>query len=148
MRKASWILIMVAAALTLLGSLASLSTAYFTTQDQIGPVTLTDLADGRPEVAAAIRARRGTAASYAAGFSVLLLLLAWGPYRRGDRWAWWAILIGTLTETLLVFMRIPFLQTRAGTGTAAIQLAVIGVALALDARRLRGHDDDGLARTI
>lgn len=148
MRRASWIVILVAAALTLLGSLASLSTAYFTGEDQIGPVTLAELTEGRPEVAIALRARRGTAASYAAGFAVFLILITWGPYRRGDRWAWWAILIGTLTETLLVLMRIPFLQTPAGTPGAAIQLVVIGLGLALDARRLRGHADDGLARTL
>jgi hypothetical protein len=146
-KRASWILIAVAASLTLLGSLASLSTAYFTTEDQIGPVTLAELAGGRPEVLAAVQARRATAAAYAAGFAVLLLAITLGPYRRGSTWAWWAILAGLLAETLLVLMRIPFLQTRAGTGTAAIQLGVIGLALALDARRLRGPADDGLART-
>jgi hypothetical protein len=147
MKKASWVLIAVAGALTLLASLASISNAYFRPDEQMGPVTLREVAQGREEVAVTLKARRGTAAAYAAGFAVLLLAITLGPYRRGDVWAWWAILAGILTQSLLVLMRLPFLGTRAGTGTAAAGLAVVGLGLALDARRLRLPVDDGLART-
>ena len=138
MKTASWIVLAVAGALTLLGSLASLSNAYFNGQERIGGVAIDVLADGNPEVITALRARRATAAAYAAGFATFLLLITVGPYRRGDAWAWYAILFGTLTQTLLTFARIPFLGTRAGTATALIQLVVIGLGLALDARRVRG----------
>ncbi len=78
MKTASWILLALVGALTLLGSLGS-----------IGPASLAELSAGRPDVATAVRARRATAAAYGAGFATLLLLIARGPYRRGDVWAWW-----------------------------------------------------------
>ncbi|HEY8151137.1 MAG TPA: acetamidase/formamidase family protein [Vicinamibacteria bacterium] len=137
MKTASWILLALAGALTLLGSLASLSNAYFDGQERFAGVSIDVLANGNADVITALRARRATAAAYAAGFAAFLLVLTLGPYRRGDPWAWYAILIGTLTETLLTFGRIPFLGTRAGTGTALAQLVVVGLGLALGASRLR-----------
>src|SRR6185369_6301637 len=106
MKTASWVVLALAGVLTLLASLASLNNAYFSGQERIGGVSIQDLANGRPEVVTALRARRATAAAYSAGFAAFLLLIAAGPYRKGDPWAWYAILIGTLTETLLTFARI------------------------------------------
>ena len=137
MKTASWILLALAGALTLLGSLASLSNAYFDGPERFAGVSIDVLANGNADVITALRARRATAAAYAAGFAAFLLVLTLGPYRRGDRWAWYAILVGTLTETLLTFGRIPFLGTRAGTGTALAQFLVVGLGLALGAGRLR-----------
>jgi acetamidase/formamidase/creatinine amidohydrolase/Fe(II)-dependent formamide hydrolase-like protein len=137
MKTASWILLALAGALTLLGSLASLSNAYFDGQERFAGVSIDVLANGNADVITVLRARRATAAAYAAGFAAFLLVLTLGPYRRGDRWAWYAILVGTLTETLLTFGRIPFLGTRAGTGTALAQFVVVGLGLALGAGRLR-----------
>ena len=89
MKTASWIILVVVGALTLLGNLVSLGIAYGSALDQIGPATLAELSVGRPEVAIAVRARRGTAAAYGAGFATLFLAITLGPYRRGDVWAWW-----------------------------------------------------------
>ena len=75
MKTASWIILVVVGTLTLLGSLASLGIAYGTVRDQIGPASLTELSVGRPEVATAVRARRATAAAYAAGFATLFLAI-------------------------------------------------------------------------
>jgi hypothetical protein len=136
-KRASWIILAAAASLTLLASLASLSNAYFVGAERIGGVTIEELASGRPEVITALRARRATAAAYAAGFAVLLLAITFGPYRRGDVWAWRAILAGTLTVALLALARIFFLGTRSGTGTALVFLVVVGLGLALDPRRAR-----------
>jgi len=137
MKTASWILLALAGALTLLGSLASLSNAYFGGGDRFAGVSMDTLANGNAEVITVLRARRATAAAYAAGFAAFLLVITLGPYRRGDRWAWYAILVGTLTETLLTFARIAFLGTKAGTLTALLQLVVVGLGLALGAGRLR-----------
>ena len=80
MKTASWILLALAGALTLLGGLGSIVVAYGSVaNDQIGPVTLSDLAAGRPDVAGALKARRATAASYAAGFATLFLAITLGP---------------------------------------------------------------------
>ena len=118
MKTASWVLLALAGALTLLGSLASLSNAHFGGAERYAGVSIDALANGNADVITVLRARRATAAAYAAGFAAFLLVLTLGPYRRGDPWAWYAILVGTLTETLLTFGRIPFLGTRAGTGTS------------------------------
>jgi hypothetical protein len=149
MKTASWILLTLAGVLTLLGSLVSLGVAYGSAEDRLGPVTLTELASGRPEVATAVRARRATAAAYGAGFATLFLAITLGPYRRGDIWAWWALLGGMLIVSSLILLRVPFLGIRLGTPTAVpgagtalsslIQLAVVGLGLALGARRLRGR---------
>ena len=148
MKKASWIILTVVGALTLLGSLVSLSVAYSSVQDQIGPATLDELSLGRPEVAIALRARRATAAAYGAGFATLFLAIALGPYRRGDVWAWWALLAGTLVVSGLILLRVPLLGiqlgaaaavTGAGTALASlVQVAVAGLGLALDTGRLGG----------
>jgi hypothetical protein len=150
MKTASWILLTLAGALTLVGSLISVGVAYGTDSDQIGPASLSELSAGRPEVATAVRARRATAAAYGAGFGALFLLISVGPYRRGEVWAWWALLAGMLSVALLILLRVPFLGIRLagsaavpGDGTAVaslIQLVIVGVGLALGAGRLRARD--------
>lgn len=143
MRTVSWILLMLVGVLTLWGSLESSNVAYRPHQDRIAGVTVTDLAAGKPDVEAALRGRRGTAAAYAAGFATLFLFVALFPYRRGERWAWWAILVGTLVVAVLVLLRIPALgvalrSPSGGTAIAAlIQLGVVAIALALGAGRFQ-----------
>src|SRR5258706_149995 len=127
----------VAGAVPLPGSLAWLSKASFGGGDGFAGVSRDTRANGKAEVFTVLRARRARAAAYAAGFAAFLLVITLGPYRRGDRWAWYAILVGTLTETLLTFARIAFLGTKAGTLTALLQLVVVGLGLALGAGRLR-----------
>ena len=139
MRTASWVLLAIVGALTLLGSIASLFTAYRSgAPDAITPtITLDEVAAGRPEVATALRARRGTAAAFAAAFSVLFLSVVLGPYRRGDTWSWWALLAAALTLGIFTAARVPAIGTNAGAGTGLVFLAVAGVALLLDVKRLR-----------
>jgi hypothetical protein len=146
MKTASWILLTVMGGLTMLGSLLSVGIAYRGPDDQIGPARMTELASGRPAVATAIRARRATAGSYGVGFATLFLAITLGPYRRREVWAWWALLAGMLAVCLLIVLRVVFLDVRlttpgavTGAGTALgslIQLALVGLGLALDASRL------------
>ncbi len=146
MKKASWIILTVVGALTMLGSLVSLAVAYTSIPDQIGPATLDELSAGRPEIAIAVRARRATAAAYGAGFATLFLGITLGPYRRGEVWAWWALLAGTLVVSGLILLRVPLLGIQlgaaaavTGAGTALsslVQLAMTGLGLALGADRL------------
>lgn len=92
-------------------------------------------------MATAVRARRATAAAYAAGFATLFLVITLVPYRRGEVWAWWALAAGTLVVTVLILLRIPILGVGPGEGTASTaltQLVVVGFGLAFGAGRLRG----------
>src|SRR5207249_1339604 len=90
--------------------------------DQIGPASLGELSGASPGVGTAVRARRATAAAYAAGFGTLLLAITLGPYRRGDLWAWWAILAGVVVESVLSMLRVPFLGIRDGVGDLGLQV--------------------------
>jgi hypothetical protein len=101
MKTVSWVLLTLVGTLMLLGGLASASVAYRGAQERIAGVELRELASGREEVVTALRARRGTAAAYAAGFATLFLFVVLGPYRRGEIWSWWAVLVATLVLTLL-----------------------------------------------
>ena len=141
MKTASWVILTIVGVVTLLGSIASLYTAYAPgtgARDQVGSgTTVQDLEAWRPDAATAIRARRGTAASFAAAYAVLFLAFVLGPYRRGDAFSWWAILAGALTLGLLTALRVPALGTRSGAGTGLVHLALVVVALLLDVRRVR-----------
>jgi len=138
MRTVSWVILAIVGALTMLGSMASCNIAYRGAGDeQIGSESLSQIAAGSPQRATALRARRGTAAAYAGGFATLFLAIVLWPYRRGDVWAWWALLAGTLVLAAMVLLRVPFLDTRIGAGTGLITLVVVALGLALDAGRLR-----------
>jgi hypothetical protein len=143
MKTVSWIILLVVGALTVLGSLESANIAYRPHQDRIAGVTLTELAAGKADVETGLKARRGTAASFAAGFATLFLFIVLGPYRRGDRWAWWAILAGTLVVAVLVLVRMPALgigPRSPGGGTSVevlLLMGVVAIGLALGAGRLR-----------
>lgn len=134
----SWILLALVGALTLFSSFASLGVAYFQGDDPMGGVMpLSELAGERADVETMLRARRGTAAAFGAGYGLLFLIVAVVPYRRGDVWAWWAILAGTLTVSGIILLRKPMLETNLGLGAATVPLAVCIVALLLDASRLK-----------
>ena len=139
MKKASWILLALVGALVLMGSVGSLYVAFSGAPDPLGPdgATIQDVAAGRAEILAALQARRATAASFAAAYAVLFLAIVLGPYRRGDAWAWWALLAGALALAVLCLLRIPTLGTRLGAFTGVLPLIGAVVGLVLDVRRLR-----------
>lgn len=138
MKTASWVLLAIVGVLTLLGGLASTSVAYGSARDELRPgVTLEDVAGGRAEVVTALRARRGTAAAFAVTYAVLFLFVVLGPYRRGDTWAWWALLTAALVLAVFTGARIPLLGTQAGAATGAIHFVVVLVGLLLDVGRLK-----------
>jgi hypothetical protein len=140
MKKASWVLLTIVGALMLLASLASLFTAYRPdAPDALTPqISLSDITAGNPEAATALRARRGTAAAFAAAYAVLFLFVVLGSYRHGDRWSWWALLCGALTLALLIAARVPLLGTQAGVASGLIPLVIVVIALLLDVRRVSG----------
>jgi hypothetical protein len=140
LKTVSWALVALVAGLTLLASLASFRVAYSGARDEfgVGGPTLSDIASWKPEVATGIRARRATASAYATGWSLLLLIVATIPYRRGESWAWWAILAASVIPAVLTLLRIPLLGTRLGVGAALMQTGVVVLGLLLDVGRLRG----------
>lgn len=154
MKTASWMLIAFVGVAALVLSAVATVRAYGSYADNFGGQSLAELTAGRPDVETALRSRRATAAAYSAGFAALSLLITVGPYRRGDVWAWWALLLGTLLVTGLLLLRVPLLGTglsgSTGGGAASgalIQLALVGTGLALGAGRLRIRPGGNAAST-
>ena len=138
LRLLSWILLALVGGLTLFGSLASVGVAYFAEDDPMGNIMpLSELAGERADIATMLRARRGTAAAFGAGYGLLFLVIALVPYRRGDVWAWWAILAGTIVTCGIILLRNPVLGTNLGLSRATVPLAVCVVALLLDVSRIK-----------
>jgi len=139
LRTTSWVLLCIVGALTLLVSVISAGIAY-RGDYQIGGVPVAEVAAGREAILTALRGIRGTSAAYGAGFAVLFLATVLGPYRRGEKRAWWVLLLGTLVVVLIAVARVPLLGTPlgpGGSGTALTQGGLILLGLLLDIGRLR-----------
>jgi hypothetical protein len=134
--KASWIVLTVVGALVLLASCVSTYLAY-RGDYPIGGVPVGEVAPGRPGLTAALRAIRGTSAAYAAGFAVFFLRTVLGPYRRGEKSAWWTICLATAVVVAIILLRVPLLgpemgQVGAGAGLTLGGLVLLGLLLGLD----------------
>jgi hypothetical protein len=135
LRKASWVLLTIAGALTLFFSLVSTYWAYIGSYP-IGGMPVAEVAGGREGLLTALRGIRGTSAAFGAAFAVGTVL---GPYRRGDTGAWWTILLATLAMALIVLARVPTLGVALGQGGTPMAFTLGGLillALLLDVRRL------------
>ena len=133
------VLLLLAAALTLY----SINATYIplaSRPDRISPsATVDDIGEKTsPETATALRGRRVTAATWTIASGLLLLGVLLVPYRSGERWAWWAILIAIVGSQLLSLARVPMLGTRQGAGASAIVVVVALVGLLLGAPHMFG----------
>ncbi len=135
MRKASWIVLAVLGVLTILVSFISANLAYRGVYP-VGGASITDIAAGREAVLLGLRGVRGTSAAFGAAFGVLLLSIVLGPYRGGEKWAWWAIFGAYAMLVVVVAVRVPLLGTSLGVIGALIQSGLALLALLLDVRRV------------
>ncbi len=146
MRTVSWLVLALVALLILLGSVSSLFFAYL--GDPAGNVITGTVSLGSmgqtPEVVRALQGRHGTAASFAVAFAVLMLIVVVVPYRRGEVWAWWALLVSNVLLAAGLILRIPTLHITQGATTSVISLLAV-VALLLDVARLSGPAAAGTA---
>ena len=129
---ASWIILLVLMAAVTILSLQSLRVAYTTNADSlIQGFTLEQVratgeqirAGGGEDAVKAFKGRRATAATWALAYAILGLVVVIVPYRRGERWAWWALLISLGVSQLLSFARVPMVGSSVGTGASGIILA-------------------------
>ncbi len=128
----SWVLFALLGAITVLISLTSLSAAYLNPDADLigGRFTPAEVANGDPELAAALSARRGTAAAFGLSYGILLFGIAWGPYRRKGR-LFRLLLVASLVNTVVILLRLPALGIGLGLITALVPLALILIAAAL-----------------
>lgn len=142
LKTLSWVVLGLVATATLVFSLLSVRLAYAgdPARDvfgQGGP-SVKDISAWRVDVGTGVRARRGTAAAYATAYAVLMLTIVLVPYRRGEVWAWWALLGSAAMLAVLMWLRVPMLGTRLGASTGSVQLGATALGLLLDAGRVRG----------
>ena len=138
MKKASWIVLVVAAASLVLGSASSMAISYWASPsaDLITPSATLDSLELDLEVATALRGRRGTAAALGLAWATLLLWVVLGPYRKGQTWAWWAILTSVAVFAAGGVLRLPSLGTSQGVSSGVILLAIVVAGLLLDVKRI------------
>ena len=98
---------------------------------------MSKVAGGDAGLATALRGIRGTSAAYGAAYGILFLAVVLGPYRRGDAWAWWALLVAGLVQFVLVLLRVPALGTQLGVSPALTEGSLLVVGLLLGAGRLK-----------
>lgn len=133
---ASWIILAIILAGVALLSLVSLWRAYTGNQDNLTTVfTLEHLRaagdqimeHGGEDAVKAFKGRRATAATWALGYALLALIVVLGPYRRGERWAWWALLISLGVSQLLSILRTPMLGTAPGAAGILLAFTLLGL---------------------
>ena len=126
---ASWIILLVVLAAVALLSLQSLRIAYTGNQDNlITGFTLDQIRElGGEDAVKAFKGRRATAATWALGYALLALTVVLGPYRRGERWAWWALLISLGVSQLLSILRVPMLGLLAGAPGILLAFTLLGL---------------------
>ncbi len=137
---ASWVILLVVSGAIILLSAQSLRIAYTGGQDGLtSEYTLTQIGEqGGDQAVKAFRGRRATAATWAMGYALLAIAVIWIPYRRGEKWAWWAVLVSVGLSQFLSLGRAITLGTTAGTATPAVLLAFVLLGLLAGAPRVFG----------
>jgi len=138
---ASWVILLIVSGAIVLLSAESLWIAYTGGQDGLtSEYTLTQIGEqGGDQAVKAFRGRRATAATWALGYALLAIAVIWTPYRRGEKWAWWALLASLGVSQFLSLGRAIMLATTGGTAAPAILLAFVLLALLAGAPRVFGE---------
>ena len=138
---ASWVILLIVSGAIVLFSFLSLWRAYTGKPDGLTrEYSLTQIQEqGGDQAVKAFRGRRATAATFAIGYALLALAVTWIPYRRGEKWAWWALLVSLGLSQFLSLVRAVMLVTGEGLNTPAILLAFSLLALLAGAPRMFAH---------
>lgn len=138
----SWVVLLLLATAVTAISFLSATRALRRMPDALTPsYTVEQLEATNHEAAEAIRGRRLTAAAFAVGCGLFLAFIAGGPYRRGERWAWWALLVSIGVASLLLMARTPIMGMRQGAGAGVVLLVVLFVGLLAGAPRMFSKDN-------
>jgi hypothetical protein len=135
--KSGWLMLLALGILMTLGGLESLLFAYRSGNEAPGGVSMQELSKLSPELPVALRGRRATAASLAITCGILISWMAALPYRRGEKWAWWALLCSVGLGALLSVLRISVLGTKTGIAGPGIFLIWLIVALSISYRDMK-----------
>ena len=153
MFRASWILLLALSGILVLYSSVSLNRAYFSPQDYLyigenGPASVAVGVKEIKEIGGegavnAYRGRRATASSMAIGCGLMSAFLILFAYRRGEKWAWWALLVSLGLSQFLSLGRLLTLGSAQGAGAAGIILVplLLGLLAGVPYMFFRGIED-------
>jgi hypothetical protein len=139
---ASWVLLIFLAVATTLLSIQAIYVAYAGRSDNFGGTTSEQLAAlGGDQLVKAMHARRATASSWSLACALLAGWVVFVPYRRGERWAWWALLVSLGLPHFLSLGRVVAIGTTLGAGSSGAVLAFLLLALLAGVPRMfRGFE--------
>jgi hypothetical protein len=145
---ASWVILLIVMGAVTILSLQSLRVAYNGSRESLtAGFTTEQIREGGGEDAIkAFKGRRATAATWALGYALLGLAVVLVPYRRGERWAWWALLGSLGLSQLLSLARAAMLGTTLGLGAPGLILAFTLLGLLAGAPRMFAGDESLEAR--
>ena len=135
---ASWVVLLVVSAGIALLSLQSLAVGYGKSDETLTAAysTVQIREQGGEEAFKAFKARRVTAATWALAFALLAIAVILVPYRRGEQWAWWALLVAMGLSQILSIARAVAIPTTSGAGTSGLLLAFTLMGLMAGAPRI------------
>lgn len=141
----SWIVLLLISVAVSLLSIGAAVTGLTGGRDVIVPpnLTLEQLDTAGPGVVDAIRGRRVTAATWALAYGLLHAFVVLVPYRRGERWAWWALLVSLGVGMAVSAARAVTIPGALGTAAPLILLGLLALGLLAGAPRIFGHRDAG-----
>lgn len=138
---ASWVILLVLSTFIALGSVGSLIQAYSKSDENLTQEysTAQIKEQGGEEAFKAFKGRRVTAATWALGYALLAIAVTLVPYRRGEQWAWWALLVAIGLSQILSIARAVTIPTTSGSGTSGVLLAFTLLGLMAGAPRMFGN---------
>jgi hypothetical protein len=140
---ASWVILLVVSTFIALASVGSLFQAYGKSDEYLTREysTVQMKEQGGEEAFKSFKARRVTAATWALAYALLAMAVVLVPYRRGERWAWWALFIAIGLSQILSMARAITVGTTSGAGTAGALLAFTLLGLMAGTPRMFGNKD-------
>ncbi len=138
---ASWVILLVVSAGIALFSVQSVFVAFGNTDENLTQEysTAQIKEQGGEEAFKAFKGRRVTAATWALGYALLAIAVTLVPYRRGEQWAWWALLVAMGLSQILSIARAVTIPTTSGAGTSGVLLAFTLLGLMGGAPRMFGN---------
>ena len=136
----SWVVLLVISVGIALFSVQSVFVGYSKSDENLTQeYSAADIKEqGGEEAFNAFKGRRVTAATWALGYALLAIAVTLVPYRRGERWAWWALLVAMGLSQILSIARAVTIPTTSGAGTSGVLLAFTLLGLMAGAPRIFG----------
>lgn len=137
---ASWVILLVVSVGIALVSMQSVFVAYGKSDENLTREysTAQIREEGGEDAFKAFKGRRVTAATWALGYALLAIAVTLIPYRRGEQWAWWALLVAMGLSQILSIARAVTIPTTSGAGTSGLLLAFTLMGLMAGAPRIFG----------